>query len=249
MNNATLITGASRGIGHALALRFSEETPVILVARDEAKLKTVCEEIRSKKGVAECVVGDVTDPQTLSNIQNLCSTKQLAVKNLLLNAGVSKTSGLTEENSWDEIFKTNFSSPVAFIKAFLPGMLSQKEGNICLLAGTAGIKGFRNMSAYCASKHALVGLARSLALEVGNKGITAIPVCPGPVDTDMTDVFVRGLTSRGMTAEAAKTKIAEINGQKRLLLPKEVAEVVANVCNKKISFTNGEPLLVQLPES
>jgi len=239
LTQATIITGANRGIGRAIARRMAKETVVVLVGRDEPGLKALCTEILEQSpetslGVALYCAGDITDPETAKRaVAALPENTQL--QNLICNAGISKAGATARfpEKSWRELFDVNVHGTFNFVKECLPRMLEQKSGNICFLAGSAGLQGYRSMAGYCASKHALVGFARALAPEVSSSGVNVVPICPGPVDTDMTAVFINSMVSRGMTREAACAKIAEGSNQTRLLTAEEVADVVALVCGSK----------------
>jgi NAD(P)-dependent dehydrogenase (short-subunit alcohol dehydrogenase family) len=247
IQSVTIVTGGGRGIGRAIALRMASETAVLVVGKKEEHLKAVCAEIQSKGGKADYCVGDVSDAATAKSALAKVQSNGWSVRNLVLNAGISKAGATAnfDEKAWRELFDVNVHGSFHFVKECLPAMLAQKAGAICFVTGTAGVKGYRSMAGYCASKHALVGFARSLALEVANKGVTVVPVCPGPVDTDMTAALVDGLVQkRGLTKEDARAKVAENNPQQRLLPPEEVAEAVALVLSGKVASLNGHPLVL-----
>lgn len=243
----TVITGASRGIGRAVALKMAKEGPVILVATpaSEKKLIELADEINRSGGNADIVVGDVGGLTTAKSVTERLEKLGWTVKNLILNAGISKGGPATGTpvQVFEDVFQTNFYGSLYFIKEFVPGMVSRGTGTVVLLTGAAAVKGYRGMGAYCASKHALLGLARSLAAEVNSKGVSVVPLCPGPVDTDMTAPIVDIFVKKGMTVEAAKQKIAEANGQKALLTVEKVAETVAELCAKTTVFS-GEPVII-----
>jgi len=230
--SVSIVTGASRGIGKAIAKKLATDSQVLLIARDDGKLKEVLAEIKDSGGSANFLVGDIKDPELVK--EAIAQAQSMgSLQNLILNAGISKSGGAGSfpENSLRELFETNFFANVNFLKEALP--ILPNNANIIFLTGAAGIQGYSSMTGYCASKHALVGYARALALEVAKKGIQVIPLCPGPVDTEMTGSIVKFLVNKGMTEEAAKTKVAESSGQKRLLTVEEVAEVVSEICSRQ----------------
>lgn len=233
--NISIVTGASRGIGRAIAKRIAKDSSLLLVSRNEDELRKLTAEIicdiSKGQNTTDYVVGDVKDPSVAKAAVE--KAKSLGtLRNVILNAGISKSgpAAAFPDATLRDLFDTNFFGSVNFVKEALPALLEQKAGNIIFLAGTAGLQGYSSMSGYCASKHALIGYAKSLAQEVSKKGVQVVPVCPGPVDTDMTGTIVKFLVSKGMTEEAAKKKIAEGSNQKRLITPEEVAESIADIC-------------------
>lgn len=235
----SIVTGASRGIGRSIAKRLAATSTVFLVGREPASLEEVVDEIEAAGGKADYFVGNVKDIETAKEVVTR-AIKLGPIQNLVLNAGISKSgpSAAFPESALKELFDVNFFGSVNFIKETLPSMLEKKSGSIVLLTGTAALQGYSTMAGYCASKHALLGYARGLAQEVGKKGIQVFPVCPGPVDTDMTAGIVKFLVGKGMTTEAAKEKIANGSNQKRLITTDEVADVVFDMCAGKFIGVN-----------
>jgi NAD(P)-dependent dehydrogenase (short-subunit alcohol dehydrogenase family) len=124
-------------------------------------------------------------------------------------------------------------------------MVERGRGAVVLMSSLAGVKGVAYDAAYAASKHALVGLARSLALEVGKRGVAAVALCPGFVDTDMTTRTVRSQMKRhGLTKAEARKKLAEKHPLRRVMPPEEVADVVALVCSGTLASVTGNPLVL-----
>lgn len=243
----TIITGGGRGIGKAIALKMAAETAVMLVGRSPKDLQTVCAEIKAAGGVAEYSVGDVSRSATAKRCLTKIEKLGWTVRNLVLNAGIAKGGACTkiDHKVWKQMFAVNVNGAFYFAQACLPAMVAQKAGAICVISSIAGLKGFKYQSAYCATKHALVGLATSLALEYAKHGIVVVPICPGFVATDMTQQTLDSLTRhRGISAAEAEAIVAGENPQKRIIQPEEIADAVLTVCQNKIPSLNGHPLVL-----
>jgi 3-hydroxybutyrate dehydrogenase len=244
---ATIVTGGGRGIGRAITLRISREGPVVVVGRTPADLESVCREVNDGGGEAEPCAGDVADPATAERAVGLVAARGWSVRNLVCNAGIGK-SGPTETfdpDLWRRIFDVNVHGSFYFVRACLPAMLEQGRGAIVLMSSVAGVRGLAYDAAYTATKHALVGLARSLALEYGKRGIVVVPICPGFVASEMTDRAVHGLVERqGLSEDEATRKIAATNPQRRIIPAEEVAEAVALACSGLVPSLGGHPLML-----
>jgi len=241
--SVTIITGGGRGIGRAIALRMAKETAIAVVGRTRKDISSVGDEILANGGEVRLRVGDVTNPETAERVIEYCSG--LSIRNLVCNAGISK-GGATESfeiGLWKEILDVNITGSFHFIKACLPHMLKEKRGTICLISSTAGLKGYSHSAAYVASKHALVGLAKSLAIEHGKNGIVSVAICPGFVESDMTTRSIKSLAARrGISEDEARERITRVNPQHRIIPAEEVAEAVAFVCSGKVPSLSGSAL-------
>ena len=243
----SIITGGGRGIGRAIALRSAQDTAVLVIGRTEVDLVDVCREISSTGGDAAYIVGDITDPATARHAVTLAHEKGWMVRDLVCNAGIGKSGALEtfDAQTWKDIFDVNVNGAFHFIQACLPPMLEAKRGNVILVSSIAGLKGYAFNSAYVASKHALVGLARSMALEYGARGITTVAICPGFVESEMTDRVIHGVMQRhGIDENAARARVAKSNPQRRILPAEEVAEAVAFVCSGKVPSLSGNPMVL-----
>ena len=243
----TIVTGAGRGIGRAIALRMAKQTTVMVVGRTSEDLLSVRDEIIARGGSANYMAGDVADPETARRTIDFIVGGSSVVRNLVCSAGIAK-SGATESfdtDLWKEILDVNVNGSFHFVKACLPHMLQEKRGAICLISSTAGLYGYSHTAAYCASKHALVGMAKSLAVEHGKNGIVSVAICPGFVESEMTTRSIRSLAARrGFTEAEARERIARVNPQRRIMPPEEVAETVAFICSGKASSLSGNPLVL-----
>lgn len=244
---ASLVTGGSRGIGKAAAIRLSKQGPVFIVGTNVEALTQTCLEINEQGGDADFFAGDVALKTTAQASLKKLKVRGWQVKNLVCAAGIGK-SGRSNEYSardWRRCFSVNVDGAFWFCQAVLPKMIENKSGNICLISSIAGIKGYKYQAAYTASKHALVGLAKSLALEFAKHGIVVVPICPAFVDTDMTKQTIAGLVKhRNLTEAAAREIIANVNPQKRIISADEVAEAVITVCSGRVSALNGHPIIL-----
>lgn len=244
---ATIVTGGGRGIGRAVSLRMAEDGPVIVVGRTGSDLADAVAAIAAAGGRADLVEGDVRDAAVAEAAVAKAAGHGWTVRNLVCNAGIGR-SGPTESFDmalWREIFAVNVEGTMHFVQACLPGMLAAGGGNVCLMSSIAGLKGYAYTAAYAASKHALVGLARSLAQEHGKHGIVAVPICPGFVEGEMTDRTIAGVIERrGIGEDEARRRVAAANPQRRIIPPAEVAEAVAFVCSGKSPSLSGNPLVL-----
>lgn len=227
----TIVTGGGRGLGRAIALRLAKETAVMVVGRKESDLITVRNMIVDSGGRACYAIGDVSDPATAERCKNLCSG--FHVYNLVCNAGIG-ISGPTEtysERNWVRMFEVNVHGSFHFIRTFLPEMIKNGGGNICLISSIAGLSGLKRNMAYSATKHALVGMARSLSLEHEKRGIRSVAICPNFVEGKMTDRVIKGVMRRSeVDYNAARKYVADKTPGRRIIPPEEVAEATAKFC-------------------
>jgi NAD(P)-dependent dehydrogenase (short-subunit alcohol dehydrogenase family) len=225
-----VVTGGGRGIGRAITLRLVRESPVVVVGRTPEDLEAVCAEARHAGREAVPYVGDIADPATAAGLVGLVRSHGWVVQHLVCNAGIGK-SGPTAEfdpDLWRRIFDVNVHGGFYLVRACLPDLLARGDGVVTIVSSLAGVHGVAYDAAYSASKHALVGLARSLALEYGKRGLTVAALCPGFVESDMTRRTVRGVMHRhGLTEAEAERRVADHCPAKRILPAEEIAEAVA----------------------
>ncbi|HEY5618012.1 MAG TPA: glucose 1-dehydrogenase [Vicinamibacterales bacterium] len=256
-NKAVLVTGAGDGIGRATALAFAREGANVVLAdisapRGEAALAAIRE-----TGVdARFVETDVSRPDQVVNLVEHTLGAFGRLDCAFNNAGISGERARTADRTleeWDRVIAVNLTGTWLCMKHEIPIMLRQGGGAIVNTASVAGILGIRRFSAYSASKHAIVGLTKSAALEYGRFGLRINTVCPGLIDTD----FIRQATARdkpgvwptrSLIASArhriAKKVLASKQPGKRMGLPGEVAAAVLWLCSDAASFVNGHALVV-----
>ena len=166
---------------------------------------------------------------------------------LVANAGsaISKPFGRTERDDFASMLGVNLMGVVNASQAVLPGMTQRGFGRIVAVASTAGLKGYPYVSAYCAAKHAVIGLVRALALEVARTGVTVNAVCPGFTDTDLVSTSLDRIVAKtGRTRDEALSELTKSNPQGRLVQPSEVADAVAWLCGARAGSVTGQAIAV-----
>lgn len=221
-----LITGGGRGIGKAIALAFAREgARVALAARTREQLEETSGEIGAN---AIALVCDVSDPESVSRMFDAMRERFGDADILVNNAGIAESATLvnTTNELWHRHLAINLSGTFYCTRAALPAMLKKGWGRVINIASIAGKTGAPYVSAYTASKHGVLGLTRSVALEVATTGITVNAICPGYVETEMVTRGIETITSRtGRTAEEALDALKKMSPQNRLVTPEEVAAV------------------------
>lgn len=225
-----LVTGANRGIGAAIARHLAAAgADVTLLVRTPANAAPLAKELLAH-GVRAAVVGaDVTDAAALRHAITEAESAIGPVHILVNNAGTADTVPFmrTDDDVFRRMIDVHLMAPVHAIQAVLPGMIARGGGRIVNVASIAGLDGGPYITAYCAAKHAEVGLTRALAVEFAAKGILVNAVCPGYVDTDMVhDAIAKVVKKTGITAEHALATILADARQRRLVTVDEVAHAV-----------------------
>lgn len=249
MTRHALVTGAGSGIGRAIALALAETGHrVSLCGRRSAPLDVVRDEIASNGGEALVVGGfDVTDAASVeAGIAN--ATRQFGDIAVLVNcAGEAPSASFdkTDRALWNRVIGINLTGVFLVTQQALPSLRRAGNGRIVNVASTAGLTGYAYVSAYCASKHGVIGLTRALALELARTDITINAVCPGFTDTPLLDGAVDTITGKtGRSAEEARAALAKSNPQGRLVTPQEVADAVLWLASEKASAITGQAIPV-----
>lgn len=225
-----VVTGATKGIGRAIALTLAEAgADVVVSARSEADLEALQAEIAGRGRRALAIACDVTDAQQVNERLAKGALDAWGGIDILVNnagnAGSAKFLGHPDE-LWQRMLAINLTSVYYVTKAFAPAMVAQGSGRIITIASIAGKVGGKYITAYTASKHGVIGLTRALAVELNQHGVTVNAICPGYVDTPMTDASVANMVARtGMSAEEARQALERMSPQRRLIEPDEVASV------------------------
>jgi NAD(P)-dependent dehydrogenase (short-subunit alcohol dehydrogenase family) len=166
---------------------------------------------------------------------------------LVNNAGIAESAPIakTDDATWDRIMEINATAPYRLIRALVPAMVAAGEGRIVNLASNAGVSGYGYTSAYCASKHAVVGFTRGLAVDLARTGVTINAVCPGWVETDMARAAVARIVAKTGRSEAeARGTLEAMSPQRRMIQPEEVAHVVAMLCAPEARGIHGQAIVV-----
>jgi NAD(P)-dependent dehydrogenase (short-subunit alcohol dehydrogenase family) len=239
-----LVTGGSRGIGRAIAAALTRAgVTVTVVGRDPATLAAAVAHGDAKGFVA----ADVTDAAALAAGIAKAAAQHGPVDILIANAGGAESAPFAKADpeQFRRLFELNVMGSVHAIRAVLDGMTARRFGRIVTVASTAGLKGYAYVSAYCAAKHALVGLVRALALETATTGVTVNAVCPGYTDTDMVrESAARIAAKTGRPAEEAVAAMVRNNPLGRLIRPDEVAEAVLFLCSPAAAAVTGTTLTI-----
>ena len=238
-----LVTGGGRGIGRAIAAALTGAgAGVTVLGRHEAALRDTV----MAGDAAAYVVADVTDEAAVrAAVQQ--AARDAPIDILVANAGTGESAPFLKADSaqFRRMFELNVMGVVHATRAVLGGMVQRGYGRIVVNSSVAGLKGYGYVTAYCAAKHAAVGLVRALAQETVKSGVTVNAVCPGYVDTDLSQSAITHVTAKtGRSAEAALADMLKDKPLDRLITPEEVAAAVLFLCSPGASAITGTTLTV-----
>jgi NAD(P)-dependent dehydrogenase (short-subunit alcohol dehydrogenase family) len=241
-----VVTGGGRGIGEATARALAGAgARVVVAARGAAEIERVAAELAAAGHEVTAIACDVADPAAVERLRAAALDRLGAVEILVNSAGVASSAPLKGQTieEWRRLFAINVEGTFLVSRAFLPGMLERGWGRIVNVASVAGRTGAPYVTAYAASKHAVVGFTRALAAEVAARGVTVNAVCPGYVATPMTERSIENIVERtGLGADEARRRLVAANPQGRLIEPGEVAFVVEALCDERARGINGQAI-------
>jgi 3-hydroxybutyrate dehydrogenase len=234
-----LVTGGGRGIGAAIARALAGAGARVLVCgRTKPELDAVAREIG---GVAMRV--DLMDRAATDAM--LASTGHVDV--LVNNAGVAESAPLerTDDALWDRILELDVTAAFRMTRALAPAMIKAGFGRIINVASNAGISGYAYSAAYCAAKHAMVGMTRALAIDLARTGVTINALCPGWVETQMAEEAVTRIAAKtGRSLDEARTALAQMSPQRRMITPDEVAHAALMLCGHAARGIHGQTIVI-----
>jgi 3-oxoacyl-[acyl-carrier protein] reductase len=236
-NDVALVTGASRGIGRAIALELGRRgARVIGTATSEAGAQAIGEALAAEGVAGRGVVLDVASAASVDACFKDVEAHEGTPSILVNNAGVTRDGLLMRMSAadWETVIETDLSAVYRTCKAVMRGMMKARRGRIINIASVVGVMGNAGQANYAAAKAGMIGFSKSLAREVGSRGITVNVVAPGFIVTDMTDAL----------AEAARTALLAQVPLGRLGSPEDVAQAVAFLASPGAAYVTGETLHV-----
>lgn len=238
-NKIAIITGAGFGIGRGIALAFVKEGAKVVVADwSEENGKQTVEQIQKKGGEAIFIKTDVSKVKDVDEMAKICLDKFNHIDILVNNAGIYRSYNLHEmsEENWDEVIDINLKSVFLGSKRVIPEMLKQSKGKIINVASIAGLVGFAQSGAYCASKGGMIALTREMALEYAPKKINVNCIAPGVIKTAMIkDMLADPATKQFLESSTPYPRLGE---------PEDIAQAAVYLASDESDFVNGEVLVV-----
>jgi 3-hydroxybutyrate dehydrogenase len=243
-----VVTGGGRGIGRAVARALAEEGAAVVVsARSTQEIEVVAAELVADGHTAHAVTCDVADEASVRTLAEAAAKLLGTVDVLVNNAGIALSNPVKRLplEEWNRIMAINATGTFLCTRAFIQGMIDRGWGRVINVASVAGLRGGRYIAAYSASKHAQIGFTRALAAEVADQGITVNAICPGYVDTPMTEYSVSRMVEKaGISEEDALEHILALSPQHRLIRPEEIAHVTVMLCGKNGEGISGQAIAI-----
>lgn len=240
-----LVTGAGQGIGEAIARQLlARGARVTVLGRRADPLRKLVDEFPEQ---CRMELADVAQELEVKTAFAQAVSAQGAINILVNNAGQAQSAPFMKMDAalWQRMLAVNLTGTMLCMQQVLPAMAAAGYGRIVNVASTAGLAGYAYVAAYCAAKHGVVGLTRSLALEFATKGVTVNAVCPGYTETEIVrDGIARVVEKTGRTPEQAMAEFVKGNPQGRLVQPQEVADAVLWLCGPGAGAVTGQAIAV-----
>lgn len=241
-----VVTGGVRGIGAAVTRGLAAAGATVLAcSRDASTGAELIDQLNERGDRAFATACDVTEPDSIAAMAAYAAEQLGHIDILVNNAGRAHSAPLHHQTleEWNRLFAVNVTGTFLCTQAFAPAMAQQGWGRIVNIASIAARTGLRYVSAYAASKHAVLGFTRCIAAEMAEQGVTANAICPGYVDTDMTTETVERIISKtGLSREEALASILQTTPQRRLIDPDEVAHMATMLCGDGARGINGQAI-------
>lgn len=243
-----LVTGGGSGIGAAIARALHAAGAKLTIA---GRQKPRLDEAASLLSGCAVAVADVTRNDDCAAMVGAARNAHGPIDILIANAGAAQSAAFAriDQTHWQRILDANLTGAFLSAQAALPDLLREgaKESvrRIVFVASTAALKGYPYVAAYCAAKHGVLGLTRSLAAEFATSGLSVNAVCPGFTDTPLLDASVAAISTKtGRPADEARALLATDNAHQRLIAPKEVADTVVFLCSPAAASINGQAIAI-----
>jgi len=238
-----LVTGGGRGIGRAIAAALAQAGATVTVL---GRNRTTLDQAVAAGDAHFVAVADVAD-QAAVNAAIAEAAGRQPIDILIANAGIAESAPFAKSDAalFRRLMDVDFMGVVNCVQAVLPAMRDRRYGRIVAVASTAGLRGYAYASAYSAAKHAVVGLVRSLALELASTQLTVNAVCPGFTDTDLLAGSIDNIMNKtGRSRDQAVADLSRHNPQGRLVAPAEVADTVLWLCGEGAGAITGQAIAV-----
>ncbi len=238
-----LVTGGGRGIGRQVASALTQAGATVTVL---GRHRETLEQAVAAGAAHFAAIADVADQAAVGSAIAEASRRQ-PIDILIANAGAAESAPFAKSDAalFRRMMDVNLMGVVHSVAAVLPSMRDRNFGRIVAVASTAGLKGYAYVSAYSAAKHAVVGLVRSLALELATTRVTVNAVCPGFTDTDLLAGSIDNIMKKtGRSREQAVAELARHNPQGRLVSPEQVADAVLWLCGEGAGAITGQAIAV-----
>ncbi len=236
-NQIAVVTGATRGIGQAIMLELAKEGAYVIgTATSESGVEIISNSLKDNGYTGDAYVLNVADAESVSSFVKTLVEKEKSPSILVNNAGITRDNLLMrmKEDEWDAVIETNLTSIFRMSKAFLRGMMKARYGRIINIGSVVGLTGNPGQANYCAAKAGVVGFTKSMAQEIGSRGITVNLVAPGFIATDMTDELDEN-QKEAMMVKIPAARFGEVD---------DIAAAVSFLASKEAGFITGETLNV-----